>query len=242
MNAMGAVAPASIPAAAPGIADPLADRGEARRWGTALALVLAVHALPALIAAFWLGAQRPALTPTPEPAVFIDLAPPAAPPEPPSERPPGPREEPTPEPLPTVERRIETPAPNPEVALPDPPPAPRKPVAQATAPPVQPLPPAPRASSGQPTWEGQVLGRLNQFKRYPNTSRRSRHQGAPYIRFVMDREGRVLSSRLERGSGFKPLDDEAVSLPARAQPLPRPPEGVGGATLELVVPVEFFLR
>lgn len=240
MNAMGAISSASIAAAT--LSDPLADRGDTRRWGTALAIVLAVHALPMLVVALWTGAGSPPTALTPEPAVFIDLAPPAAPPEPPSERPPGPREEPTPEPMPTPERRIETPAPNPEVAIPDPPPAPPKPVAQATAPPVQPLPPAPRASSGQPTWEGQVLGRLNQFKRYPNLARRAGRQGAPHIRFVMNREGRVLSSRLERSSGFKPLDEEAVALPARAQPLPGPPEGVGGATLELVVPVEFFLK
>ena len=69
-----------------------------------------------------------------------------------------------------------------------------------------------------------------------------RQQGVPYIRFVMDREGKVLSVRLERSSGYRPLDDEAVALPKRAQPLPKPPEDVKGETVELVVPVEFFMR
>lgn len=104
-----------------------------------------------------------------------------------------------------------------------------------------PLPPAPRLSSGQPTWEGQLLGRLNQFKRFPSAAQRLRQQGVLYIRFVMDREGKVVSSRLERSSGFRSLDDEAVALPKRAQPLHKPPEDVGGQTLELVVPVEFFI-
>lgn len=239
MNAMGEILPPTVrpPPAPPG--DPFADRGEVRRWVGALAAVLAIHAGPALVAVYWLGPQ--ASTPAPEPAIFIDLAPPAAPPEPPSERPPGPKQK-VETPQPKVEHRIEeTPAPNPEVAIPLPPPQPPRPVIETAAPPVLPLPPAPRVSSGQPTWEGQVLGRLNQFKRYPSAAQRLRQQGVPYIRFVMDREGKVLSSRLERSSGFRSLDEEAVALPKRAQPLPKPPGDVGGQT-ELIVPVEFFIR
>ena len=51
-----------------------------------------------------------------------------------------------------------------------------------------------------------------------------------------------LTLQLERPSGFPDLDREAVALPKRAQPLPKPPDDRPGATLELVVPVEFFLR
>ncbi|MPT49375.1 MAG: energy transducer TonB, partial [Sphingobium sp.] len=51
-----------------------------------------------------------------------------------------------------------------------------------------------------------------------------------------------LSVRLERSSGFRSLDDEAVALPKRASPLPKPPEDVKGDTIELVVPVEFFMK
>ena len=89
-----------------------------------------------------------------------------------------------------------------------------------------------------------VLGALNKAKRYPRDAQRGRQQGVPYIRFVMDREGRVLSVRLERSSGFAALDNEAVNLPRRAAPLPKPPEDVrpGESTIELVVPVEFFIR
>lgn len=238
MNAMGEIPPRAVRPPV-SVGDPFADRGEVRRWAGALAVVMAVHAGPGLIAAYWLGPQ--ASTPTLDPAIFIDL-PPAAPPEPPSEQPPGPKQK-VETPQPKIERRIEeTPAPNPEVAIPVPPPEPLRSVVETTAPPVLPLPPAPRLSSGQPIWEGQVLGRLNQFKRFPSAAQRLRQQGVPYIRFVIDREGKVLSSRLERSSGFRSLDEEAVALPKRAQPLPKPPADVGGQTLELVVPVEFFIR
>ncbi|MFT3967795.1 MAG: energy transducer TonB [Sphingobium sp.] len=87
-----------------------------------------------------------------------------------------------------------------------------------------------------------MLGALDKVKRYPREASFRRQQGVPYIRFVMDRQGRLLSVRLERSCGFRSLDEEAVSLPRRAQPLPKPPEEVKGDTIELVVPVEFFMR
>lgn len=86
-----------------------------------------------------------------------------------------------------------------------------------------------------------MLGALNKVKRYPREASFRRQQGVPYIRFVMNREGSVLSVRLERSSGIRSLDGEAVSLPRRAEPFPKPPEDVVGETIELVVPVEFFM-
>jgi TonB family protein len=82
-----------------------------------------------------------------------------------------------------------------------------------------------------------------QHLRYPRAAMARRQQGVPYVRFVMDREGHVLSATLERSSGFPDLDREAVALPRRAQPLPKPPANTRPeqATIELVVPVEFFV-
>ena len=63
-----------------------------------------------------------------------------------------------------------------------------------------------------------------------------------YVRFVMDRVGKVLDYAIERSRGYALLDQEVVALIQRASPLPPPPEEVQGERLELVVPVEFFLR
>ncbi|RVT90939.1 energy transducer TonB [Sphingomonas crocodyli] len=111
------------------------------------------------------------------------------------------------------------------------------------APPAQPpAPPPASANDAKPAWEDLVLGALNRVKRYPRLAMVRRQQGVPYIRFVVDRDGRVLSSRLERSSGFADLDREATELPRRATPLPKPPSNSSQSTIELVVPVEFFLR
>ncbi|MPT48805.1 MAG: energy transducer TonB [Sphingobium sp.] len=189
------------------------------------------------------AAQAPATL-----SVF-DVAPPAAPPKPPSEIPPGPEQVQKEKLQPPIETpritppEIQIPTANPtlvQVAKPVPDPGP--PVQETTAPETRPAPPAPQVSTGKPTWEGLVLGALNKVKRYPREASFRRQQGVPYIRFVMDRGGKVLSVRLERSSGFRSLDDEAVALPKRASPLPKPPEDVKGDTIELVVPVEFFMK
>lgn len=208
----------------------------------------------ALVASFILGGALLTWTTyrvarPPEALTVFDVAMPAAPPAPPSETPPGPeqiekeKQQPDPD-TPVIEPpevRVQSASPLPaQVAKPVPNPEP--PAERTTAPEIRPAPPAPQVSTGKPTWEGLVLGALNKVKRYPREAMFRRQQGVPYIRFVMNREGKVLSVRLERSSGFRPLDDEAVALPKRAQPLPKPPEDVKGDTLELVVPVEFFLR
>ena len=144
-----------------------------------------------------------------------------------------------------VERTV-TPLSPLSVPLPAEPPKPANPgptQPETAAPKTMPAPPAPQLSSNAAdTWEGRVLAALNRERRYPRLAMARRQQGVPYVRFVMDRDGKVLSAQIERSSGFPDLDREAVSLPKRAQPLPKPPRDKPGITLELVVPVEFFLR
>ncbi|MHA6721312.1 energy transducer TonB family protein [Sphingomonas sp. RS6] len=179
---------------------------------------------------------------------IFDVAPPAAPPEPVQEAPPEPekvqQERNEPETVlpkispPEVQLASDMPLPA-AVAKPSPEPAPPK---EKAAPEPKPVPPAPQPSDAKPTWQGKVLAALNKVKRYPREASFRRQQGVPYIRFVMNRDGVVQSVQLERSSGFRPLDNEALSLPKRASPLPKPPEEVRGDSIELVVPVEFFLR
>lgn len=179
----------------------------------------------------------------------FNVAPPAAPPVPETEIPPGPDQIEREEPLPEIDQpKIEPPAiqiaSESPISLPKVVPVPdlAPPVEQTTAPQSKPAPPAPRVSDAAPSWQNMVLAALNQAKRYPRSAQRRRQQGVPWIRFVMNREGKVISATLERSSGVAALDKEALKLPKRAQPLPKPPAEVPGEAIELVVPVEFFMR
>jgi protein TonB len=199
-------------------------------------------------------APLPALTP-PQPA----------PPEPVIE--PQPQQQAESEPMPpTPPPEIEmpkvesSPALQPPVALPQKPPLRPKPKPvekpaatkleqqppPAAAPPVA-APPAtalPAVNNGavRASWQAQLAGWLERYKRYPRLAQEQRQEGIVYLRFTIDRQGRVISAQIEKGSGFSLLDEEVTALIQRAQPLPAPPPEVPGAQIVLTLPVQFALR
>lgn len=91
-------------------------------------------------------------------------------------------------------------------------------------------------SASPASWRGALNAHLNRYKRFPTGAAMG---GIVQIAFTIDRSGNVLSSRLVRSSGDSALDQEAVSLPRRASPVPAPPPNVGGGSISLTVPVRF---
>lgn len=222
-------------------------------WATSSLTVLALHAGALALAVLWQMGHEPAKPPPG--AMLIELAPP--PEAPPQAKPEPPR---PPEP----EKKVEKPRPEP-VKKPQPvkakaklPPVPQAAVAEpvqqaeaapaaapqeaAAAPPAAAPLPTPTASNAVPNWQGTLRAHLERHKRYPSSAQFRRQQGAPTIRFVMDRQGKVLSAQLERSCGHSSLDEEALALLERAQPLPPPPPEIPGDRIELRVPIQFFLR
>jgi len=117
--------------------------------------------------------------------------------------------------------------------------------------PVQPAPPQEEQEAKAPPkvspevvrkWQMSVNTRLNQFKRYPTQARIHRQEGTAIIEFTLDVNGRVVSSRIVRGSGSAILDKETLELLTRAQPFPLPPNGAAGQDLFLRVPITYALR
>lgn len=110
--------------------------------------------------------------------------------------------------------------------------------------------PAAAAPSGAPeavarartTWERSVVMHLSRHKRYPAGARSLRQQGSVSVVFTMDRQGHVIAARVLVSSGSPLLDEEATAVLKRASPLPAPPATVGGATFELVLPIQFRIR
>jgi protein TonB len=208
------------------------------------------------------------LAPLPAPAPSARAA--APPPEPQVQ--PQPLETqplPLPLPEPEVPKLTPSPAPHPAVTLPAPQPPKPKPkvkhVEQAALPPprqepatpvppsVASLPPSPAppsasqssassAPAARGSWQAQLVAWIEKYKRYPRVAQEQRQQGVVYLRFAMDRHGRVTSSQINKSSGFELLDDEVLELIQRAQPLPAPPPEVPGDPISLVVPVAFSLH
>jgi protein TonB len=198
--------------------------------------------------------SEPEMEPAPEPAkpppepAALEQAPklpvPEAAPEPEVAIPP-PRPKPVPHrppPAPAKRPQAERPGPAAPAAPPTAPPAEAPPAAAAEPVPGQaatrPLPP----TNALPSFENVLLAHLARYKQYPPLARRRLEQGVPVIRFTIDRQGHVLAAALERGSGHALLDEEALAMLRRAQPLPPIPPGLERDTLELVAPIRFTLH
>ncbi|WP_245986009.1 energy transducer TonB family protein [Azospirillum thermophilum] len=185
----------------------------------------------------------------PEPEPIVEPPPPEPPPvvEPevvlskPEPKPEPPKPEPKPQPTPKPKLQ---PKPVPKVERAEPHPAvPAAVPAAPAAPAAAPAPaPAPSYSRAVPTWQGSLLAHLERHKRYPRSAQSRRQQGVAQVRFTIDQDGNVLSVRLDRSSGHEVLDEETVEMVKRASPLPAPPPEMAQSRIELVVPVQFFIK
>nr|WP_307789049.1 TonB family protein [Janthinobacterium sp. NKUCC06_STL] len=100
----------------------------------------------------------------------------------------------------------------------------------------------PSTSAAPASWQSQVLGHLAHFKRYPGDARQRNKAGAAWVRFQVDRDGKLLASELLTSSGTVLLDREALQVLQRAQPLPAPPASVlRQGTVTVTLPVSFKL-
>lgn len=229
-----------------------------RLWGSSLGAVLLVHG--AVAAALAMAPSAPPQV-AEAPPILLDLVPVAAPvPEPPPAPPqaappttPAPPK-PLPRPKPKVERRV-------PAAVPLPQPAP--PAQQAPGEPTEPAPAAAQPAAPQPApsqpsahaaasavadpraganWQGRLLAHLERHKRYPTAAQGRGLRGGVVLAFALDRAGRVASAAVHTSSGHDALDQAALDMLARAQPLPPPPPEVAGDPVRLVVPVRFRLN
>lgn len=102
------------------------------------------------------------------------------------------------------------------------------------------------AAGGDPRVEADyaavLLAWLERHKEYPRPARRRGQEGVVLLYVLIDREGRVLQSRIEESSGYPLLDNAALDMLERAAPVPPLPDDMPQERLELVLPVQFFMR
>jgi periplasmic protein TonB len=107
--------------------------------------------------------------------------------------------------------------------------------------------PAVGTSQAQPniaetSWRGLLVAHLQKFKRYPKSAATRHEQGIVSLSFTIDRTGHVLARSIIKSSGFADLDQEALDMIQRAQPLPAFPPSMTQETRDFVLPVRFYLN
>ncbi len=121
------------------------------------------------------------------------------------------------------------------------PPQPERVIEQPPAAPVTPGPPAPANSKARDSYIATLVAWLNRHKKYPTQARRDRVQGVTVVRFTINPDGAVVASAITRSSGHPVLDEAALEVFARANPVPAIPESISRGPLTLTVPIEFAL-
>lgn len=106
-------------------------------------------------------------------------------------------------------------------------------------------PSAPAAPAQPPSRSGVVLAirqRLAQFQAYPAAARRRGVEGAATVRFVIGRDGQLVTKTLVHSSGSPHLDQAALKLVSDAAPYPSLPASVAGERLEVRIPIDYRLN
>ncbi len=87
-----------------------------------------------------------------------------------------------------------------------------------------------------------IRSRLERGKRYPHAARLAGEEGAVRLRLALDRDGEVVTWRIESRSGADAFEDAIADMVRRAAPFPPFPAEVAQDRLDLVIPVEFALH
>ncbi|MEM8949958.1 MAG: TonB family protein, partial [Pseudomonadota bacterium] len=83
---------------------------------------------------------------------------------------------------------------------------------------------------------------LQQHHVYPRRAQARRQEGVVLIRFVINREGRVIDYEIQQSSGYRLLDRAADNLIERAQPFPPIPNEINGTNMPFTIPLSFVAK
>lgn len=93
--------------------------------------------------------------------------------------------------------------------------------------------PAGASAAARAAYSAKLLSHVRRFQRHPGAA------GTARLSVTIGRDGGLRGVLLAGGSGNATLDAEALATARRAAPYPRPPEGIGGATLSFAVSIRF---
>lgn len=94
-----------------------------------------------------------------------------------------------------------------------------------------------KPTAAELNWERSLVAHLERAKRYPRQA--WGQSGVARLAFSIDRQGRLLESRIVKSSGSAILDEETLAMLRRAEPFPQPPPDVANDQLFFVVPIRY---
>lgn len=89
-------------------------------------------------------------------------------------------------------------------------------------------------------WQRRLLVHLGRHKRNPSGASQSRADVT--LTFVLRRDGHVLSAKVSKSSGDASIDQAAMAMMRRSNPVPPPPPVVANQGLTFTIPILFLAK
>ncbi|PCJ33046.1 MAG: energy transducer TonB [Gammaproteobacteria bacterium] len=98
------------------------------------------------------------------------------------------------------------------------------------------------SAAAERSYYSELAARLAKHKRYPSRARKRNQEGVVTLFFIVNREGKVLESRISKSSGHKRLDEAVLKMLRKASPFPPFSEDMQQQQLSINIPIEFKLK
>lgn len=98
-----------------------------------------------------------------------------------------------------------------------------------------------KTSFVSPAYLAAIRKRIEHFQRYPRYARENGIEGTTVLQFTIRRDGYLEEVRVLESSGFKMLDEAALTAIRDAAPFAPFPQSQSGTTLRLQLPIVFRL-
>ena len=114
------------------------------------------------------------------------------------------------------------------------------PTAPSSAPSAEP-PLDARGKRAQSQYLRELMAWLARHRVYPAEAKKQKLEGVVQVRFAIDRDGRLLSAAVHRSAGTELLDQAALDVLHRADPMPKFPKALARSRLSVTLPIDFTL-
>lgn len=91
-------------------------------------------------------------------------------------------------------------------------------------------------------YQDAVRQKIEEKKEYPSEARRQGIEGVVYLRFTILSDGQTDKIKIIKSSGYKTLDDSAVTTVRKSNPFPPLPKEIKTSSVQIEVNLVYTLK
>lgn len=92
-----------------------------------------------------------------------------------------------------------------------------------------------------PGYLSKIVAKIQRYKRYPKESKKLKQEGTSYLKFTINKSGKITQSLIKKSSGYSLLDESTLNILKRVKYFPRFERSIKQQEITLVIPIEYTL-